>query len=231
MSTVKLITPYNKTLHDALRGHKNIRVLVASGAGQPRVSMSAVRRAIFEPYSGKLVIFGEFARGDLPVPEYTYTSADRITAAIARGALADIIDGVLNNSSDRTYSMDNITYYDVYMVWNECRNLEVVSKYVLRLLMSVYGTTNVDDVAPWGGKTIGEMKAAEVKERDYQRILDANLQFPIILRYGGKMVDGHHRLVKSALTGRKYISAIVIPGDRLRKCKINVPVNEYYKQF
>lgn len=232
MSTVKLITPYNQVLFDVLQLHKNIRILVALGPDQKRqLAISKVIKNIFEPYSGKLVIFGEYSRGDLPVPEYTYRSEDNISATIARGAVNDIIDDVLNYSNERVHSSDGIVFYDVYQIWKECRNLESEGVFVPKLLNSVYGTTNVDDVAPWGGKTIGEMKAAADKEQDYERIINADLKFPVILRWGHKMVDGHHRLIKCALLNKRLIRAIVISGDRLRRCKISVPIDEYYKQF
>ncbi len=227
MSTVKLVTPYNAQLHEALVGYPNVRVLVATSPAGRRLALSKVIKRIFTPYEGKLVIFGDFAPGELPVNEHAYMSTDDI----ARSTIDDIVYGVLHNSSQRTYSADGVTYYDVYRVWSECRSLQPVRRYVPALLKRAYGTTDVKMVAPWEGKTIGEMMTSHQDDEDYKRILAADLQYPVILRWGDHLVDGNHRLIKCAIIGRKYISAIVIPGDRLRKCKITVPIDEYEQMF
>ncbi len=221
MSTVKLITPYNKELEQALKGHP-VRILRADKG----MTIEGVIRAIFKPYEGKLVIFGEFAEGDLPVDSHAYLSATEV----AHWGLDNTIYGILNDYSTRTTSEDNVTYYDVYQIWREARHLEAVKKSVRKLALAVYGDTSVEDLAPWGGKTIRELRADN--DDDYKRIMGADLSFPIIMRWGGRgILDGHHRLIKCILTGRTYISVIVMPGARLRKCKISRPMEDYWKQF
>ncbi len=221
MSTVKLVTPYNEKLHAALRTYPEVRIVIA----RPAQGISKVINSIFNPYQGKVVIFGDFVLGDLPVDSHAYLSAEDL----ARLPINDIVYGVLHNHSSRTYSADGVTFYDVYQVWYECRALPVVRKYVPRLMTRNFGSIDPMNTAPWGGKTISEISIAG--DEDYQRILSADLRFPIILRWGEVLVDGNHRLIKCALTGRKYIGAVTIPGDRLRKCKITNPIDEYDMLF
>ncbi len=225
MSTVKLVTPYNKELHDKLKGLP-VRVLIVGS--RPNVNYDTIARRIFSPYKGKLVIFGQIARGILPVGEWVYRSADDV----ARAGIDSIVYGVMHNSGTRVYSGDEITYYDVYRVWHECRNIVPIRKSVIKILMKMYGTTDVRGLAPWASdsssKTIGEMTEAD---DDYKRIMGADLSYPIIIRYNGSSVDGLHRLMKCALTGRKYIYVIIIPYDKLRKCKIDGNIDDYSDRF
>ena len=44
------------------------------------------------------------------------------------------------------------------------------------------------------------------KYRDeYNRINEANLNYPIIISPNGHIIDGHHRIIKAYLLGKKYI--------------------------
>ncbi len=174
MSTVKLITPYNEALHERLKALP-VRIIVVN---KLPVNYEALARAIFTPYKGKLVIFGPIEPGRLPVDSHVYESAEDI----ARSTLDDIVDGVMHNSSSRTYSQDGETFYDVFKVWHECRAMVPVRKSVKTLLMKMYGTTDVSKIAPWDGKpTIGEMTASD---DDYKKIYSADLRYPIIMRWG-----------------------------------------------
>jgi len=219
MSTVKLITPYNKQLHARLEALP-VRVLITPGP----INYSTIARKIFDPYKGKLVIFGELTQGLLPVDRHAYKTAEEVN----RASIDDIVYRVMHNSSTRTYSGNGVSYYDVYKIWYECETLVPVRKYVPKLAMRQFKTTDARGLAPWDGETIGEMTEAD---DDYQRILSADLSYPIIMRRGGLLVDGNHRLIKCLLTGRKYIDVITIPGPKLRKCKIEGDVDTYGDMF
>ncbi len=222
MSTVKLITPYNEALHEALKGLP-VRIIIVKG---PRVNYESLARAIFNPYKGKLVIFGAIKPGILPVDSHAYESAEDV----AKSTIDNIVGRILYNNSMRTYSQDGEAFYDVYKVWYECRNLTPVRKSVKKLLLKMYNTTDVLTIAPWDGdKPIGMMTDSD---DNYKRIFSADLSYPIIMWWGYRSVDGLHRLMKCALTGRKFIDVVVIPYDTLRKCRITEnDMNNYYKQF
>ncbi len=221
MSTVKLITPYNAALHELLKDFP-VRIIVID---EPRIDYDALARAIFNPYKGKLVIFGPIEPGYLPVNSSVYRSAEDI----ASYPLDNAVGRVIHNVSTRTYSEDNKVFYDVYKVWHECRTLTPVKKSVKSLLMKMYKTDDAREIAPWyGGKTIGKMTEAD---DDYRRIYSADLHYPIIMRWGCRSVDGLHRLMQCALTGRKHIDVIVIPYGKLYKCRIVGDVESYHEQF
>jgi hypothetical protein len=48
-----------------------------------------------------------------------------------------------------------------------------------------------------------------------QRILDADLYYPIILTPDGKIADGIHRLAKARWLGLSHINAVVLPNNYL----------------
>lgn len=45
-----------------------------------------------------------------------------------------------------------------------------------------------------------------------RKVLNANLDFPIILRPDGQLVDGAHRVARAALEGRASVGAVRLPS-------------------
>lgn len=62
---------------------------------------------------------------------------------------------------------------------------------------------------------------------DYQRILKADLSYPIIIS-NGYIIDGVHRLTKAYLQHRKFIKAYIFTPDLMKKFKI-AKYNEWAK--
>lgn len=52
---------------------------------------------------------------------------------------------------------------------------------------------------------------------EYKRILNANLNFPIIVSYDGNIIDGIHRLSKAYLNNIKYIKAYIFDKKLMKK--------------
>jgi hypothetical protein len=53
-----------------------------------------------------------------------------------------------------------------------------------------------------------------------KRIHDANLRYPIIMDYRGRVVDGIHRVTKAHLEGKKTIRAYILDKKTLGKFRI-----------
>lgn len=54
-------------------------------------------------------------------------------------------------------------------------------------------------------------------KEDYQRIMDANLKYPIFITENGIIIDGVHRIVKAAYLKKKQINAYVFDKKFLNK--------------
>ena len=53
--------------------------------------------------------------------------------------------------------------------------------------------------------------------KDYDRINDADLQYPIIMDQDGNIIDGVHRLTKAVLLDKKYINAYIFDKKLMKK--------------
>jgi len=56
--------------------------------------------------------------------------------------------------------------------------------------------------------TFGDNMCAYDMACHIKRVLDADLQYPIIISHKGTIMDGHHRVVKAILDGKKTIKAV-----------------------
>ena len=52
---------------------------------------------------------------------------------------------------------------------------------------------------------------------EYKKIIDSDLQYPIIINEQGNIIDGMHRLMKSVLFNKKYIRAYVFDNKLMKK--------------
>lgn len=98
------------------------------------------------------------------------------------------------------------------------------------------------NVKGWGDSDISVndvLKNPKKYKDDYDRIINANLKYPIIMNTKGIIFDGVHRYIKSKMLNRKSINAYVFDDKLLKKFIINdkgnynikLQVNEYVELF
>ena len=216
MSTVKLITTYSDEIYKKLSEIDGVRVL-----DMRAVSYNFAMSKIFSPYEGKVVILGDFRVGDLPVPTYVYVDSKELHGD-------DLRNFIMNNYSTRTYSADGNLYYDVYKIWYICRYTEPQQVNIRKLMLRNYGSADLAKIAPWGGKNISEMTD---DDPDKILIMKSDLSYPIIIRYGNYIVDGHHRIIHAYLLGRERCDAKFITSRQLGRAVIAGNIDNYEKKF
>lgn len=108
--------------------------------------------------------------------------------------------------------------YDVEKLWHLTRDNPVVFIHMKDLV------PNLDDLF-WetdSGRVVTPrmvMEDPQISPGDTERILDANLGYPILVYKMGHMIydviDGLHRLSKAFLQGHKYMRVIMITPEQL----------------
>jgi hypothetical protein len=108
-------------------------------------------------------------------------------------------------------------------------------------------TINYDiDAKGWGDNDISVsdvLKYPKKYKADYDRIKEANLNYPIIMDTKGNIFDGVHRYIKSKLLNKKNIKVYIFDNKLLNKfiidktgnynikLEINEYINLFYKNF
>ena len=126
---------------------------------------------------------------------------------------------LLRASKDEEGSLEDGRIYPVIPIVNYAhRNLKPfqldITNYLIESIVGVdNGTTHL---------TIYDLM------RSYDKILTADLSYPIVLTYRGTLFDGNHRLVKAVYEGMKSIPAYKLPGPI---CDLDIDWNEteYYE--
>ena len=73
-------------------------------------------------------------------------------------------------------------------------------------------------IKDWGNVSpLQVIKNKNVSPNDYNRIVNADLRYPIIITKKYKVIDGMHRLAKAYLKENKYIRAYVIDSNTMKK--------------
>lgn len=73
-------------------------------------------------------------------------------------------------------------------------------------------------IKDWGNVSpIQVVKNKSISPNDYNRIVNADLRYPIIITKKYKVIDGMHRLAKAYLRKKKYLRAYVIDTNTMKK--------------
>ena len=104
-------------------------------------------------------------------------------------------------------------------------------------------TINYDiDAKGWGDNNISVsdvLKYPKKYKADYDRINEANLNYPIIMDTKGNIFDGVHRYIKSKLLNKKNIKVYIFDNKLLNKFiidktgnyDIKLEINEFIELF
>lgn len=114
-----------------------------------------------------------------------------------------VVEFAKNDPLQHYYIDNDGNYYSVARLVDECKDLEPFD-------MPLAGMDL--DYEPWKGANLFEL-AAHVK-----RVMDADLDEPIILDWNGCLADGRHRLIKALTEGRDTIKVVRLPW-KLSPCK------------
>ena len=73
-------------------------------------------------------------------------------------------------------------------------------------------------IKDWGNVSpLQVIKNKNISPTDYNRIIHADLRYPIIITEKYKVIDGMHRLAKAYLKDKKYIRAYIIDKQIMKK--------------
>lgn len=133
----------------------------------------------------------------------------------------------LNSSSKHTCGFEKkngtLAKFDVFKLWFYSYGMQATKFDVDNIMEYVYGTANIDEIKKiklWNNTTLNNIN----KYPDHARRLnDADINVPILMTiYNGspKMLDGVHRLIKSFVTGEKYINVIIMDNKMIKKAEI-----------
>ena len=110
---------------------------------------------------------------------------------------------------DKTYSVDMMfAYINIFKPKSVKLNLNEVDY-------------NLDNLS-WNGVSPNEvLDKPDLYPEDYNKIIKADLRYPIILDKDHSIFDGVHRYVKAVLLNKPYVRAYVFDDDLLDKFVIN----------
>jgi hypothetical protein len=215
MSNVKLVILKSKLPKFAMGLIGHIDIFDAYGLDRDQIC-----RKIFRNYGKLYIVLTPITT--LPVPEYANHPDLKNTSE------KDFRDFLFGNSSTRTYSDDDIKYYDVYKLWWLSESIPITKVPIDKLMEKNYGTTTVEDITDIWGYRYTELPPDELK-----RIQGADLKYPILIDYSFKSIDGHHRTIKCKINGCASIAVIKIPRRVLKRAWISdwVSGDEYDSRF
>ena len=81
-----------------------------------------------------------------------------------------------------------------------------------------------DNVSP-----IQVIKNKSISPNDYNRIINADLRYPIIITKNYKVIDGMHRLSKAYLKKKKHIRSYIIDKNTMKKFIISKKKGKTWK--
>lgn len=135
---------------------------------------------------------------------------------------ANIIKKGSWGEGEHTYG-DNDGTYNVYLLAELSEGLEPQDISVMDLHEQLY-----EDVWLPAPSPIEIIQDPSLDEKHYNRILNADMQYPILVdSSNGNVIDGMHRLAKAFLNNNSTIKAVYITEDMKKDAEVE---NEYEEE-